>query len=57
MIDGDLDDWIVREHLETMAASIPSGELLLLPELTHFAPFEDPSVWTDAVKAFLAKSV
>ncbi|NJN82066.1 MAG: alpha/beta hydrolase [Caldilineaceae bacterium] len=56
VIDGDLDDWIVREHLETMAAAIPNGELVLLPELTHFAPFEDPAAWSDAVMAFLAPS-
>ncbi len=55
VIDGDLDDWIVREHLETLAATVPNGELMLLPELTHFAPFEDPVAWTGAVKAFLAQ--
>ncbi|MEZ4615306.1 MAG: alpha/beta fold hydrolase [Caldilineaceae bacterium] len=53
VIDGDLDDWIVREHLETLATAVPNGQLLLLPELTHFAPFEDAVAWTDAVLAFL----
>jgi len=53
VVDGDLDDWIVREHLESMAEAIPDGELVLLPELTHFAPFEDPVSWTDAVTTFL----
>jgi pimeloyl-ACP methyl ester carboxylesterase len=57
VIDGDLDDWIVREHLETLATTIPNGELVLLPELTHFAPFEDPVAWTDAVLTFLNKLV
>jgi pimeloyl-ACP methyl ester carboxylesterase len=53
VLDGDLDDWIVREHLETLAASIPNGQLVFLPELTHFAPYEDPAAWTEAVLAFL----
>lgn len=56
VIDGDMDDWIVREHLETLAATVPNGELVLLPELTHFAPFEDADAWTDAVMNFLRKS-
>ena len=55
VIDGELDEWIVREHLESLGAALPHGELLLLPELGHFAPFENPAVWTDAVMAFLAQ--
>jgi len=57
VIDGDLDDMIVREHLETLAAAIPNGQLVILPELAHFAPFEDPVAWTDAVLAFLNEPV
>ena len=55
VLDGDLDDWIVREHLEGMAEAIPSAELVFLPDLDHFAPFENPVAWTNAVLSFLAQ--
>jgi pimeloyl-ACP methyl ester carboxylesterase len=55
VLDGEEDEFIVREHLEEMAAAIPNAELAFLPGLSHYAPFEDPAAWTAAVLAFLAE--
>ncbi|MCL4864011.1 MAG: alpha/beta fold hydrolase, partial [Caldilineaceae bacterium] len=55
VLDGEEDEFIVREHLEAMAAAIPNAELAFLPGLSHYAPFEDPAAWTAAVLEFLAE--
>jgi thiosulfate/3-mercaptopyruvate sulfurtransferase len=55
VLDGEEDEFIVREHLEEMAAAIRDAELAFLPGLSHYAPFEDPAAWTAAVLEFLAE--
>jgi hypothetical protein len=36
------------------ARSIPQARLVLLPEVSHFAPLQRPEVFNNAVLAFLA---
>ena len=50
---GDHDEAITREHTEHMAAVIPGAELVILPEVSHFAMFQAPDEYNAAIRAFL----
>jgi pimeloyl-ACP methyl ester carboxylesterase len=49
------DEFIKREHAEYLARSIPGAELILLPDVSHFAPLQRPEQFNRALSAFLAK--
>lgn len=51
---GD-DDMIKDEHTRFIAATIPKGELLIFEKATHFAPFDVPEKFRQALEDFLAK--
>ena len=51
--DGDHDEAIVRAHTEYMAATIPGAGLLILPNASHFAFLQDPSLFNAALLGFL----
>ena len=50
---GEHDEFIKREHAEYLAASIPGAELLILPEVSHYAPVQRPDIFNRAVIAVL----
>jgi pimeloyl-ACP methyl ester carboxylesterase len=50
---GDHDEAITREHTEHMAAVIPGAELVILPEVSHFALIQAPDEYNAAIRAFL----
>lgn len=52
---GEEDEFIKREHAEYLARSIPGAELVILPEVTHFAPLQRPEVFNAAVFDFLRR--
>lgn len=51
--DGQYDEGITREHTEYMAATIPGAGLLILPNVSHFAFLQDPTLFNAAVGDFL----
>ena len=51
--DGDHDEAIKREHTEYMAATIPHAGLLILPNVSHFAFWQDPDQFNFAILHFL----
>lgn len=51
------DEFIEREHAEYLARSIPAAELVVLEEVSHFAPLQRPEQFNDAMLAFLRKAV
>jgi pimeloyl-ACP methyl ester carboxylesterase len=53
VVDGDHDEAIKREHTESMAATIPGAGLLILPNVSHFAFLQDPTLFNFAVLHFL----
>ena len=53
--DGDHDEAIKRAHTEYLARSIPGAELVILPEVSHFAMLQNPAEFNAAVLAFLRK--
>jgi pimeloyl-ACP methyl ester carboxylesterase len=55
IVIGEHDEAISRRHTEYMAATIPSAKLLILPDVGHSAPVEDPEGYAAAVLAFLGE--
>jgi pimeloyl-ACP methyl ester carboxylesterase len=54
--DGEYDEAIRREHTEEMAQLIPGAKLVILPNVSHFAFWQDPKLFNKAVLDFLAGS-
>jgi len=52
--DGQYDEFIKPEHTRYMAAQIPGSNLVILPNVSHFAMLQDPAKFNDAVLRFLA---
>ena len=53
--DGDHDEVIRREHTEYLARTIPGAGLLILPNTSHFAFLQDPTLFNAALLDFLDK--
>jgi pimeloyl-ACP methyl ester carboxylesterase len=51
--DGEYDEGIKQEHSKEMAGLIPGAKLLVMPELSHFAMWQDPAAFNAAVMDFL----
>ena len=51
--EGEYSEAITLEHTEQLAAFIPGSTLILLPNLSHFAVWQDPEVFNAAVLKFL----
>ena len=54
--DGDHDEAIKRAHTEYIAATIPGAGLLILPNTSHFAFLQDPTLFNAALLHFLSSS-
>ena len=53
IVDGDHDEAIKRDHTEYMARTIPGAGLLILPNVSHFAFLQDPTLFDAALLDFL----
>jgi pimeloyl-ACP methyl ester carboxylesterase len=51
--DGDHDEIILIEQIEEMAHLIPRGKLVIFPDTSHFALWQDPAAFNQAVLDFL----
>lgn len=51
---GDHDEAIKREHTEALARMIPSAKLLILPDVSFFAMWQDPQLFNRTLLTFLA---
>lgn len=51
--DGQFDEVIRPEHDIYMAGAIPGANLVMLPNVSHFAMVQNPAQFADAVLAFL----
>lgn len=52
--DGEYDEIVKRSHTESIAASMPNAQLLMLPETSHFAMLQNPALFNKALHEFLA---
>lgn len=53
IVDGDHDEFMKREHTEYLARTIPMAKLIILPGVSHFAPWQDPGQFNKAMIDFL----
>lgn len=51
--DGEYDEGIKREHTKELAKLIPGAKLVILPNTSHFAHWQDPALFNKEVLAFL----
>jgi pimeloyl-ACP methyl ester carboxylesterase len=51
---GENDEFIRQEHMAYLARSIPAGQLVVLPDVSHFAPLQRPDLFNREVLRFLA---
>jgi pimeloyl-ACP methyl ester carboxylesterase len=51
--DGDHDEIILIEQIEEMARLIPHGKLVIFPDTSHFALWQDPAAFNQAMLDFL----
>lgn len=51
---GENDEFIQQEHVAYLARSIPAGQLVVLPGVSHFAPLQRPDLFNREVLRFLA---
>jgi pimeloyl-ACP methyl ester carboxylesterase len=55
IILGEHDEFIKREHAEYLARNIPASELLILSDVSHFAPLQRPEHFNRVILSFLAR--
>jgi pimeloyl-ACP methyl ester carboxylesterase len=51
--DGEYDEIIKPEHTRQIAANIKGSNLLILPNVSHFAMLQNPTQFSEAVEKFL----
>jgi pimeloyl-ACP methyl ester carboxylesterase len=52
---GEADEFIKRDHMEYLAATIPGATFHLLPGVSHFAPLQRPAMFNATLLDFLGK--
>lgn len=57
VVQGEEDEFIKREHAEYLAKTIPRAELIVLEEVSHFAPLQRPEQFNAAMLRFLTQGV
>jgi pimeloyl-ACP methyl ester carboxylesterase len=55
IVQSEHDEFIKRDHAEYLARSIPGAELVILPDVTHFAPLQRPKQFNAIMLAFVRK--
>jgi pimeloyl-ACP methyl ester carboxylesterase len=53
IVDGDHEEFILRQHTDYLARTIPGAQELILPGVSHFAPVQDPDEFNKAMLGFL----
>ncbi|HEV3089070.1 MAG TPA: alpha/beta hydrolase [Candidatus Elarobacter sp.] len=53
---GEHDEFIKREHAEYLARNIPGSELIVLPDVSHFAPLQRPEQFNTVLREFAGKA-
>ncbi len=52
---GEHDEFILPDHADYLARTIPEAEFVSLPGVSHFAPLQQPDLFNRAVRAFLKR--
>jgi pimeloyl-ACP methyl ester carboxylesterase len=51
--DGAHEEFIRRAHTDYLARTIPGAELVILPDVGHFAPLQAPDAFNASMLGFL----
>jgi pimeloyl-ACP methyl ester carboxylesterase len=54
--DGEHDEIVRQEHVRAMARLIPGARLVLIPDASHFALWQRPEAFDEALLDFLGES-
>jgi pimeloyl-ACP methyl ester carboxylesterase len=55
VLQSELDEFIWLEHAQYLAATLPRAELMVLPDVSHFAPVQRPDTFNAAILPFLQR--
>jgi pimeloyl-ACP methyl ester carboxylesterase len=55
IVQSEHDEFIKREHAEYLAQTIPHAELIILKDVSHFAPLQRPEQFNTAMIEFISK--
>ncbi len=55
IVQSELDEFIKLEHAEYLADAIPGAELIILEEVSHFAPLQRPEQFNKVMLDFLSR--
>jgi pimeloyl-ACP methyl ester carboxylesterase len=55
VVGGEHDEGIKRAHTEHIAATIPGAQLVILPNVSHFAFLQDPATFNKTMLTFLGE--
>jgi pimeloyl-ACP methyl ester carboxylesterase len=53
LVLGEHDEFIKREHMEYLHRELPNSELIILPHVSHFAPWQRPELFNQTLLQFL----
>ncbi len=53
IVQSEHDEFIKPEHASYLASTLPQAQLILLPDVSHFAPLQRPGQFNTVVLAFL----
>jgi pimeloyl-ACP methyl ester carboxylesterase len=56
IVQAEHDEFIKREHAEYLARAIPGADLVILPEVSHFAPLQRPDQFNAAMLERIRRS-
>jgi pimeloyl-ACP methyl ester carboxylesterase len=56
VVDGAHEEFILRQHTEYLARTIPGAQLIILPDVSHFAPIQAPEVFNAAMIGFIDRA-
>ena len=57
IVAGDHDEFVLRSHSERLAALIPGAQLVILPDVSHEGPLQDPDGFHRVVQRFLSRAL
>lgn len=53
VIAAEYDEWVTIQHMEEAARLLPNSQIVVLPRTSHFAPWQAPKTFNDALKLVL----
>ncbi|MEW6640009.1 MAG: alpha/beta hydrolase [Pseudomonadota bacterium] len=55
IVQSEHDEFIRTEHADYLARTIPDAELILLPDVSHFAPLQRPALFNRVMLDFVSR--